>query len=205
MQVPVGGGDVIEEAYPLAWPVGWPRARAPQRSRFAGWTLYNARSELMAELRRLGATGIVLSTNIPLRLDGLPYSNTREPDDHGVAVYFRIKGEPRVLACDKWRLVVDNITALCKHVEAIRGQARWGVGSLEQALGGYRALTAAPARRLWFEVLGVPEDAPWPVVERARLQLLERHHPDKGGSGEMAYDVNAAFSEARQLRSEAVR
>lgn len=194
-----------EEAFPLSWPVGWPRCTAPARSRFGAWTLYNARAGLEYELRRLGATGIVLSTNIPLRQDGLPYSNAREPEDHGVAVYFRMKGEPRVLACDKWNRVVDNITALSKHVEAIRGQARWGVGSLEQALGGYRALTAMPARKAWNEVLGVSPAAPWPEVEAARERLLLRHHPDRGGGGEMVYDINAAFAEARELRAEASR
>jgi hypothetical protein len=192
---------LAEEAFPLSWPVGWPRTTSPQKSRFGHWTLYNARTSLEQELRRVGASQIVLSTNIPIRLDGLPYSNAREPEDHGVAVYFRVKGEPRVLACDKWRLVVDNITALCKHVEAIRGQARWGVGSLEQALGGYRALVAMPPRKAWHEILGVSPNAPWSEIETARVRLLEKHHPDKGGSGEMAYDVNAAFAEARRLRA----
>ena len=189
------------EAYPLSWPVGWPRARAPSRSKFGNWTLYSARQQLQKELASLGARSVVLSTNIPLRQDGLPYSNVREPADHGVAVYFRIKGEPRVLACDKWNLVSHNMIALARHVEAIRGQIRWGVGSVEQAFGGYRALPAMPPSRTWFEVLGVEEEAAWDRIEAARLALLAKNHPDVGGQTSVAAEINAAFDEARSARA----
>jgi hypothetical protein len=165
--------------------------------------LYSARSQLENELRRLGATGVVLSSNIPLRNDGLPYSNVREPADHGVAVYFRIKGEPRVLAVDKWNRVSDNFVALARHVEAIRGQLRWGVGSLEQAFGGYKALPAVGASKPWFQVLGVDAAAPWPEVQRKRLELLQRHHPDVAGDagGDQAAEINRAYAEARAARA----
>jgi hypothetical protein len=189
------------ESFPLAWPVGWPRTRSPRRSAFKGWTNYSARTEITDELKRLGATAIMLSSNIPVRLDGLPYSNAREPADHGVAVYFRIKGEPRVLACDKWDRCADNMVALAKHVEAIRGQLRWGVGSLEQAFGGYRALPAVAAKRQWWEVLGIAAQAPTAEVEARRIALLERCHPDRGGGalGE-AQDINVAWDEFRRER-----
>lgn len=47
-----------------------------------------ARDQLLAELRLLGAKGLVVSTNVELRLDGLPYSESRHIADPGVAVYF---------------------------------------------------------------------------------------------------------------------
>lgn len=194
------------EAYPLSWPVGWPRVRTPGKSRFwNGWTLYRARSELENELRLMGATSLVLSTNIPLRQDGLPYSNSREPADHGVAIYFRIKGEPRVLACDKWDRVAHNLVALVHHVGAMRGQLRWGVGTLEQAFGGYRALPAMPAAKQWWEILGVKYTAAWDVIEAARLKLLQENHPDRGGNHTMAAEINAAFSEAKKERTDGQR
>jgi hypothetical protein len=203
------------EAFPLSWPPGWPRTPPGklQRARFSvrvqdstyrmkgQVTLYVGRERLLDELRRLGAQSVVLSTNIPVRLDGLPYSKAAEPKDHGVAIYFRIKGEPRVLACDKWDRVADNMAALAAHVEAIRGQLRWGVGSLEQAFGGYRALTAMGARKPWHEVLGVSEGASLGQIEDARNELLMRHHPDRGGSHSMAAEINAAYSEAKVARA----
>jgi hypothetical protein len=192
------------ESYPLSWPTGWPRTRRPGGSRFGnGWTLYKARQSLQHELRLLNASSVVLSTNIALRLDGLPYSNSKEPSDHGVAVYFRIKGEPRVLACDKWDRVVDNMVALAKHVEAIRGQLRWGVGSIEQAFGGYKALPEVGARKPWWDVLGVNQQAPWDAIVRKRIALMEIHHPDKGGLPGRAQEINEAFTEADRSRKAA--
>jgi hypothetical protein len=189
------------EAFPLSWPVGWPRAKKLARARFGlkgqGTTLYVARARLQDELRRLGAAAVAISSNVPVRQDGLPYSKAAEPADHGVAVYFQIAGEPRVLACDKWDRVADNLVALSLHVESIRGQLRWGVGSIEQAFGGYKALPAVPT---WSEVLGVAPNAEWGQIERKRRELLERHHPDRGGDSSKAAEVNQAFSEARAAR-----
>src|SRR3546814_3202380 len=82
------------EAFPLAWPVGWPRV-ARRKSAPFGMTMAAARDHLMNELRLMGARYPVLSTNVELRRDGLPYAIKREPDDPGVAVYFEWHGKQR--------------------------------------------------------------------------------------------------------------
>lgn len=208
-----------DSSYPLSWPVGWPRCPSHRRTRAkfgvirdvqssynpqTTWkqrgslTVAASRDRLLDELIRLGATTVVISTNIRTRQDGLPYSNAAEPDDPGVAVYFRLKGEPRVLACDKWDRVADNLAALAKHIEAVRGQVRWGVGSLEQAFGGYKALPEMGARKPWWQVLGLKEGASLKEAERKRDELLMRFHPDRGGNHDQAAEVNAAFDEARR-------
>lgn len=107
----------------------------------------------------------------------------------------------RVLACDKWDRCADNMVALAKHVEAIRGQLRWGVGSLEQAFGGYRALPAVAAKRQWWEVLGVAAHASTAEVEAKRIALLDKCHPDRGG-GDVgrAQEINVAWDEFRRER-----
>lgn len=202
-----------DEAYPLSWPVGWPRCRNPERAKFgaskteygqtSSWkvrqrlTVAAARSRLLHELDRLRAAHVVISTNLKTRGDGLPYSNATEPRDGGVAVYFRLKGEPRVLACDKWDRVADNIAALAKHIEAVRGQVRWGVGSLDQAFSGYRALPEMGARKKWWEVLGLSQSANMTQIEFHRKGLLMQHHPDRGGNSNRAAEINAAVDEAR--------
>lgn len=204
-----------ESSYPLSWPVGWPRCKHPTRARFSakntgsdsgyrykrGVTVAESVDRMLLEMGRLGATNVVISTNIRTRNDGLPYSNAGEPHDHGVAVFFRLKREPRVLACDKWDRVADNLVALAKHVEAVRGQVRWGVGSLEQAFGGYKALPEVGARRQWWEVLGVDEHATPEEVEERRNEMLFQHHPDRGGSHAIAAEVNAAYAEACAARA----
>src|SRR5690606_37528542 len=116
----------------------------------------DANQRLQAELDRLRAKSVILSTNVELRLDGMPRSDRSPPADPGVALYLRLNGRDTVLACDKWDRVADNIVAIAKHIEALRGQDRWGVGTLEQAFAGYQAL---PAPEQWWQVLGISEHA----------------------------------------------
>ena len=79
------------EAYPLTWPTGRPRTRWPEVSRF-DVTLGKAVKDISDEVSRMGGSHLVLSSNLPTKRDGLPYANSRQPDDCGVAVYFKYKG-----------------------------------------------------------------------------------------------------------------
>ena len=74
------------QAYPLQWPVGYPRTKVPAHSKF-NCTFYAAMTGVMDEVRKLGGKQLVISTNVPLRRDGLPRSG-QMPKDRGVAVYF---------------------------------------------------------------------------------------------------------------------
>jgi DnaJ domain len=189
--------------YPLEWPIGWARARTHYYAKFGpqgnGALLVKARDGLLHELELLDAEQVQISTNLQLGKDG-GWRNAPEPTDHGAAVYFRIANQARALACDKWLRVADNLHALALHVGAIRGQLRWGVGSVDQAFGGYKALPAMGARKLWYEVLAVPHTASKAEIERKRLELLGKLHPDRpGGDAEAAADVNAAYREALEV------
>lgn len=131
-------------AYPLSWPIGWPRNKSTVRSRFGTWrnkpSVARSRDVVIAELKRAGVADwkVVISTNLPLRRDGLPYSNQKEPDDTGAAVYWKDrKGKQLVLACDKYDTVGDNLYAIGKTIEATRGIERWG------------SVTVRPVGRFW--------------------------------------------------------
>ncbi len=170
--------------YPLSWPVG--RDRTPlnsrKRSAFGRHSVIQSAKDLENQMKIMRATGLVISTNVKVRNDGLPYSSQRPPDDTGVAVYFDWKKKPIVFACDKWRTVEENLWAIAKHIEALRGQERWGVGSLDQAFAGYAALPDPNERKPW-EVLGI---SPTATSEDARLAykaLCRKYHPDTGENG----------------------
>ena len=186
--------------YPLHWPIGWPRSKVyPLRSPFnRGRTLAAARDFALNELRLLRATNIEISTNIQLRGDGLPYSGQAQPQDRGVAVYFKLGGREHVLAVDKWDRVECNLYAVGKHVEALRAQERYGVGSLEQAFRGYqKALPPAsapstPTVRPWWEVLGLKPDTTVAEIKAAFQRLALQRHPDYGGSEEQLAELKAA-------------
>lgn len=133
----------MDVRFPLYWPAGWPRVARPIPSAFdKSRTVYQTIGFLLGELRRAGVSpqSIRISSNVPLRLDGLPRSEKRQPDDRGAAVYCLRRGEALVFACDKWDRVECNLYAIAKDVEAIRARLRWGVVSLEQALKGNQAL-----------------------------------------------------------------
>lgn len=184
--------------YPLTWPDLWPRTKPHQRqvSAFADRSVARAIDFVLKELDRLGASSVIISSNLQLRRDGLPMSTQRRPDDPGIAVYFRLKGEPRVLACDKWTLVEDNLWAIGKHIEAVRGQQRWGVGTLEQAFAGYAALPAPAVN--WWEILRVNRAAPIHEIRTAYHDLAKQHHPDAGGDQEQFIRIQQAWELAQK-------
>lgn len=189
------------DAYPLCWPSGWPKTERYRRRKsvFGDASFALVRDELMRELKRFNATNIILSTNIPLRKDGLPYSGYRQPDDVGVAVYFKIKGKPMVFACDKWTKIEDNIKAVFKTIDALRGVERWGSSDLlERAFQGFTALPAPRPKRHWHEVLEVNQhDSPL-VVQSQWRNLMMLHHPDRGGNPEIAKEINEAYQQAKR-------
>lgn len=191
----------MTEAYPLHWPEGKPRTVRRERARFE--TSHEiAQLALMDELRRMGAKHPVLSTNVPLRRDGLPYATAKAPDDPGVAVYFMYKDNQVCFACDRWDRVRDNIQAVRKTIEALRGIARWGTGDMvEAALKGFEALPAPgqAASAVWWRVLGVTEDATAAEVNAAYREKARAAHPDIAGGS------TAAMAELNEARAEGLK
>lgn len=125
----------------------------------------------------------------------MPRSGQPEPTDPGAAVYFKLKGKPRCLACDKWARVADNIAALAQHIDALRRIERYGVGTMEQAFAGYAALPPSPSD--WWIVLGVPQEATDAQIDDAYRQLARKSHPDAGGSHSEMARINAARDAAK--------
>jgi hypothetical protein len=85
---------MAKEAFPLSWPDGWVRARPQHRRGNSNWkkTFGAYRDHLVDEIERLKATTLVISTNIPLTLKGMPREGFNPPDP-GVAVYFSRKAK----------------------------------------------------------------------------------------------------------------
>lgn len=203
--------------YPLSWPIGWKRTPYNARKHAAfhshrtvdnGSGYSYKRKEALSvgdgldrvngELRRLGARNVVISSNLRIREDGLPYANqANQLDDPGVAVYFRLSNADRVLACDRWRSAAENLAAIAGHIAAMRAQDRYGVGTLDQAFAGYAALP--PKGGTWRTTLGFAVDEVVNVdrVERAFRERARTAHPDvAGGSHDAMASLTQAKSEA---------
>jgi hypothetical protein len=190
------GGGAMREAYPLTWPDGWKRVSYRTRSRFEVSGFGKARDFLLAEIRRMGGTGVILSTNIPLRNDGLPYANSREPNDPGVAVYFRYGKREMCFACDAYVTVRENAYAIAKSIEALRGIERWGASDMmERAFRGFAAL-AATSQEDWWDVLDCRPDAGADTINAQYRARARGAHPDAGGSHEAMSRLNQARDSA---------
>jgi hypothetical protein len=192
--------NIMVEAYPLYWPEGWRRTLSYNRthSRFkTGFA--TSRDFLIAEVKRLGGTQVVLSTNVRLRGDGLPYASEREPEDGGAAIYFTYKKQSMCFACDRYRTVKENLTAIGKTIEALRGMERWGASDMmERAFRGFAQLPDSTGRS-WREVLHIG-----PEVTRIDARTIDfqfktyarLEHPDHGGSSQAMAELNAAREQA---------
>lgn len=177
------------EAYPLHWPPGWPRTARPERARFGNHSRAQAVSELINEVRQLGGRNIVISTNLELRLDGLPRSSQKAPDDQGVAVYFELNGVHQCFPCDRWTLIEHNLWAIAKSIGALRGLERWGAKTMVAA--AFRGFQALPdLRNFYFQDFKTKDEA------RAKyLELAKKLHPDAGGNAAEFADMKRQYEE----------
>lgn len=86
-------------------------------------------------------------------------------------------------ACDRYLYVYENIQAIAKTVEALRGIERWGASDMmERAFTGFKAITDGPSED-WREVLGFErfEVVTKRMLESRHRELVKQHHPDMGG------------------------
>lgn len=189
-------------ASPLTWPDGWRRTKEPKHSRFGTWnkkvTIHKATNFVLEELRLMGVDSqdVIISTNLRLRLDGLPYSNQREPEDQGVSVWWDTGEDMRVLALDKYNRIADNMWAIGKTIEAMRGIERWGSGEiLERTFTGFTALPDPNhVPESWRTILDFHGDDPRDLKNHY-YKLRGKYHPDRGGNVERYVQLAEAYEQ----------
>lgn len=197
-------------AYPLQWPYGWPRTTSHQRKRASFTHMGKPLTVSVGANRVLDELGamlidrqdIVISTNVRLRLDGLPRSGDAAPSDCGAAVYWETrKHQRRVMAIDRYETVADNLAAIAATLEAMRKIERHGGAQiLDRAFTGFTALAAPAAKRDWQVVLEL-QDLLQPKMEDIRLayrRLANVRHPDKGGSNDAMAELNGSLADAEK-------
>lgn len=211
-------------AHPLSWPPGWKRTPADERAfgqfgtarrhNGSSWTskekisVAEATRRLREELARMGVQDddLVLSTNLRLRLDGLPRSDQAAPADPGAAIYWADPWtvQPRCMAIDRYTKVEQNIAALAATIEAMRAIERHGGAVvLERAFTGFTALPApivASMKRTWRDVLEFfdsPRELTADDVRGRWRRLASKFHPDRaGGDAVRMAELNQAREEA---------
>lgn len=189
--------------YPLQWPAGWKRTQDPGRPLFTSKSIDHESREVIRELGLMKATNVIINSNMQYRNDGLPYTR-QNVSDTGVAVYFKLNGEEQCISCDKWVRLEDNLSAIARIINAMRGIERYGTGAMvHAAFRGFKALpeaiVTAPPKRAWNVVLGVNLDADAPTVKQAYRNAQALTHPDAGGSSAAFQEVQEAYKEWQSL------
>ncbi len=198
------------QAFPLQWPAGWRRTEPDQRERAkfgnqakgyvdGQWhgktrlTIAQAIDRVLDELHRMGMSrdDIVISSDLRVRMDGMPVGKQSAPEDTGVAVYWRVGHGTRCMAIDRYDLVQDNLAAIAATLDAMRAIERHGGATiLDRAFAGFVAL---PAPTAWWQVLELKDHhATRAQITDAHRRLAMQHHPDRGGDAERMADINAA-------------
>jgi hypothetical protein len=210
--------------YPLTWPSGWKRTPSAQRKSakfskrihkssgsgetYKSWsnkgevTIAEGTQRVLEQLRALGVRDgdAIISTDLKVRLDGLPYSGQREPENPGVAVYWKRGKETqhKAMAIDQYTRIADNLAAIAATLDAIRAIERHGGAIImEKAFLGFQCL---PAPNTWRSVMDIPDDHATTIdrVTAIYRRLANVRHPDKGGTEAKMAELNWAKSEAEK-------
>lgn len=185
------------DAFPLDWPGDWPRTEPEKRAaaRFKASSFGRDRDWIIRQVRQLGGVNIVITSDLPVRADGLPYARAAEPGDPGIAVWWRAKdGSEQVIACDRWRSYRDNAHAVALSLEALRGLDRWGSSEIVQrAFKGFAALP--PAGHDWRSVF--PGCRTLDEVKLLFRRKAAEAHPDFGGGESEMQRLNQAYTAAK--------
>lgn len=206
-------------AYPLAWPHG--KKRTPPADRRYGRfgtrrqdrfgvidiTVDQAIGRIKQEARayshghyftRIDPDEIIFSSNLRTRRDGLPAAGQREPDDPGVAVYFKLDGNPQCIAIDTYTTPADNFAAVAAVLEALRALDRHGSGLLAAAFTGFTALPSPDQVVGWSWRTVFNYDGHSLMEAKAiHRRLVRKHHPDAGGDPNEYDLVNKAWAMAQ--------
>lgn len=185
---------------PLKWPDGWKRGQSFKGNSTFKSTYDRTMRRFYREMELLGASSVVVSSNIALRLDGQPRGDIARMRiaDPGVAIYFMLKGKQMVMARDAYDTVMDNFHSLVLAIEALRAMERHGgAAMMERAFDGFAAL---PDQSAWRTILGFKRDDQVTLAQaeanyRQGAKLL---HADAGGDHEAMIKLNAAIEQARK-------
>lgn len=144
------------------------RGVEPKRSPFS--TRYSKVLEVLhSELWHLGAYEYVMEIDMDeryFRLDGSPRANA-VANSSAIAISFKAQQGPMEFLCGTYTAWQDNVWAIAKGLEALRGINRWGITQAAEQYQGFRAIGS-----------GIALGAASMTVEEAAAVLLRAAYGD---------------------------
>jgi hypothetical protein len=189
-------GQVAESR--VTWPPGRPRAAQRTDSAFKNREAATERRGIEVELERWGVRQFIISASNQRIFAG----------DPAAAVWWQTpppRGELRVLACDKYTKLADNLHAIRLTLEAMRALERWGAYTAEQAAEGARLAlpppeghAAADWRRLLGYISGLAPDKQLVLCEHAYRSMSREAAGDEARQRQINLAIEAARKELRR-------
>lgn len=185
-------GDVTESR--LCWPETKPRSAQRSGSAFKGTEVDRERREIEAELERWRIRQFIISRN---------HQRIYAGDPAAAVWWLDRKGEIRVLACDKYTKLADNMHAIRLTLEAMRALERWGAYTAEQAAEGARLALPAPEseridwRALLGSISGLAPDKQLVLCEHAYRSMSREAAGDEAKQRTLNLAIEAARRELR--------
>lgn len=160
------------------------------------------KSELVAELTLWGSDRYSLTAGTA-STDGVesvrPSTKLNQTPEEAtvtlVAYWPESKGRPPLtIRYNQQARAVDNLAVIRLCVHDLRMNEARGLDSLmREAYLQLPAGTETRIKRDPYVVLGVTKETPLLVVEAAYRALIDKAHPDHGGSNEAAAEINEAY------------
>lgn len=119
-----------------------------------------------------------------------------------MAVRFDLDGTEYNIVADRYIEPWQNLAGIAEYIKAIRAQERNGIFTAQEMMATFAALPAPGAFVPWYVVLDLPESASLDVITAAYRELAKTRHPDApGGSKEAFQELQAAYEQAKELKS----
>jgi hypothetical protein len=192
----------LPAAYPLYWPEEWPRTPygSKKRSRY-DVTYQKASTEALQSLKRMRVSQWSLSSNLRVQRNLPPTEGAAAREDSGAALWWidPKRRETRVIACDMYESVRENVRAIGLAIEALRALERTGATQiLDRAMQTFATKGLPAPKPEWVYALGLVDyPASQAHVHEAFRSRSKLAHPDSGGS-------HQSFIELQQARDAAL-
>lgn len=204
------GGDLGMSGSLDRWPVHIDRAAKREKTTKFDMSEGKVTGLFETEIGRLGPDDwMVYVGRTRTKSNGLP-THQANPEDPGFAVKWTKGGQSYAVGCDKWDYLFDNVREVTLWLKEERMSDNRPVETAAESFahaalpgGEDSAHETEVIVENPYDVLGIGDDQPLPVIE-SRYEYRRKHaHPDQDGTNEEFIRVQKAWEQIQDERGDA--